>query len=92
MVWHCRRSGIRGSRYEGRVEGLKEGLLSALETRFGIVPEGLGVQLKKIRDESRLRHALRLAITSNGFPVGNKHRTTADFADLRGSIRVATKR
>ena len=48
---------------EGRVEGLMEGILSALETRFGTVPEGLRTQLKEIRDESRLRHAMRLAVT-----------------------------
>jgi hypothetical protein len=47
----------------GRVEGLIEGLVNALETRFGDVPEDLRVKLTEIGDESRLRHAMRLAIT-----------------------------
>jgi hypothetical protein len=48
---------------EGRVEGLIEGLVSALETRFGALPEALRAKLEEIGDESRLRHAMRLAIT-----------------------------
>ena len=50
-------------RIEGRVERLIEGLLSALETRFGALPEASRTQLEEIGDESRLRHAMRLAIT-----------------------------
>jgi hypothetical protein len=42
---------------------LIEGLVSALETRFGALPEALRAQLEEIGDESRLRHAMRLAIT-----------------------------
>jgi phenylpyruvate tautomerase PptA (4-oxalocrotonate tautomerase family) len=48
---------------EGRKQGLIEGLLNALETRFGAVPESVSAQLKEVRDESRLRQAIRLALT-----------------------------
>jgi hypothetical protein len=48
---------------KGRVEGLVEGVLNALEARFGVLPEGIRDQLKQVSDESRLRQAMRLAVT-----------------------------
>jgi hypothetical protein len=47
---------------KGRFEGLIEGVLSALETRFGVLPEGIRDQLRQVSDESRLRQAMRLAV------------------------------
>ena len=48
---------------KGRIEGLIEGLLNGLDTRFGPLPESVRDQLKEVNDESRLRRAMRLAIT-----------------------------
>jgi hypothetical protein len=55
--------GFAKGRVEGRVEGLAEGLLNVLESRFGVLPEGVHDQLKQVSDESRLRQAMRLAVT-----------------------------
>ncbi len=55
--------GLAKGRVEGRIEGLVEGVLNALETRFGAVPEGVRDQLKQLSDETRLRQAMRLAVT-----------------------------
>ncbi len=54
--------GFAKGRIEGLVEGLVEGLLNALETRFGVVPEGVRDQLKQVNDETRLRQADRKSV------------------------------
>jgi predicted transposase YdaD len=48
---------------EGLAKGGQQAILDALEVRFGTVPEDLRKQVEQIADESRLRRALRLAIT-----------------------------
>jgi len=48
---------------EGQAKGRAEGLVDALEARFGSVPEEVRVRLRQIADESRLRRAMRLAVT-----------------------------
>ena len=48
---------------KGRVEGLAEGLLRALNARFGTVPEAVRQRVQEVREESRLCEAMRLVIT-----------------------------
>lgn len=48
---------------KGTATARQQDILDALEVRFGTVPEDLRKQVEQIADESRLRRALRLAIS-----------------------------
>ena len=48
---------------KGRVAGLAEGLLRALEARFGTMPEGVRKQINEVANEDRLCEGIRLVIT-----------------------------
>jgi len=67
-------------RQEGRQEGLNRAVITALEVRFGSVPEDLRVSIKANRDAARLDELLRLALE-----VGT-------IEDFRGGISGAQGR
>jgi hypothetical protein len=52
---------------KGLVRGGQQAILDALEVRFGVVPEEVRAKVQQVTAESRLRHALRLAITEPSF-------------------------
>jgi len=47
-----------------RQEGIREMLLDVLETRFGIIPEGILTQIEKIEDTDMLKTLHRQAVTA----------------------------
>jgi hypothetical protein len=49
-------------RQRGRHLGLQDGVLFALELRFGNVPEGLAEAVRQVREEEKLRDLHRAAI------------------------------
>ena len=58
--------GHREGRAEGRTEALADAILDVLEARFGSLPESAVNQVRALKDESRLRRAVRLAGTEPG--------------------------
>ena len=51
-------------REEGREEGLRENILTALEVRFGAVPDGLAARVRQVQGRVRLEPLLRRAIVA----------------------------
>ncbi len=49
---------------EGQLEARRQAVLEALETRFGEVGENVRERMQGLADETRLRQALRSAITA----------------------------
>ncbi|MFQ6057182.1 MAG: hypothetical protein ACE5J3_14520 [Methanosarcinales archaeon] len=49
---------------EGKLEGLRKGVLSVLRARFDRVPRKVTTKIKKIRKSTKLEHLLKIAAIS----------------------------
>lgn len=56
--------GLKKGREEGREEGWRNALITALETKFGAVPDELSRKIQSLESEDALQRALQRALAS----------------------------